>query len=713
MFRLRLVIVCLVLLLTNNLLFAQKFIGEAKKDKYIREALQKEIKYAKEGVPESQYLVGIHLLKGTLLEKDTSLGLRLLGEAKNNNYAAALEFFGDIEDNDSIAEQYYLEAIRHFNAEDRFSISVSDIQYKISHLFKNKRALYLDVASKFLMGEYNECSNIGDSIAKVEDIYDALILCYSSLANHKLAFEERKIDHSENILFPNIHRAKYKAQEALDFLSENFDDIFADTSINSTLISDILQSYVLAISCSRILQIPQYRIFINHVHSNIVNYKSRLSANMHFQLLELAFFDLVYNIEKNNLSLVLESLIPQFESKIKSLDYVDNATKSQIATLYNQLSEFLNYAAIEKEYMPTLKIAALNTMIHCRDYEFYSKKGKQDAPFKLIDWNEIKESMPKNSRAFLFFVYAKSTDTDSWNYVWSFGPDSSKPDLKYAGHSYWSETQFLWGIQDYKNVERMYIAGTNSMMLTGFSYGSSVVRLHSISDILVSKHHYENEEVYVIGKIKYSLDKTDEISETKGAVHSVGNFSTAEKEIQAINKAFGKKMTLYQGNEVTHQLFQDLSKKRGILHISTHGIFNKELLRTLNQSNPEAGLTGENILRSCGLMLSGYNNDKERNFISAYEIKDLQLDDMDLVFISACESGAGKVLATGDYSLAEAFHLSGVRNIIAIIDPINETVATRFAEHFYNQISNGTSYHDAFYKTKSEICPKDRIILFE
>ena len=691
---------------------AQKFIGEAKKDKYIRDALQKEIKNAKKGVPESQYLVGIHFLKGTLLEQDTSLGLKWLEEAKNSNYAAALEFFGDIEDNDSVAEQYYFEAIRHFNAEDRFPISVSDIQYKISHLFKNKRAIYLDVAFRFLMGEYKECSNIGDSITEVEDIYDALILCYSSLANQKLAFEERKIDHSENVYSPNFHRAQYKAEIAINFLSENIDDVFINTPINSPLFIDILQSYSLALSCCRILQIPQYRLFINYVHNKVIPNKSRLSDDLYIQSLELDFYEIVYYLEKNNVSLVIDSLIPRFEARIIGLGSLDNTTRSLIATLYNQLSEYLNYAAIEKgKEMPSLKIAALNTMIHCRDYEFYSKKRSKDSSFRLVNWDVIKEQMPKNSRAFLFFEYAKSTD--SWNYVWSFAPHNTTPKIEYGGHSYWSEAQGMWAIEDYKNVERMYVVGTNSMMLTDFANDIRVVRLHSISDILSPKHYYKNEQVCVIGKIKYSLDKTDEISDTKGAVHTVGNFASTEKEIQAIRKAFGNNMILYQGNEVTHQLFEHFSKNKGILHISTHGVYNKSLLKTLNKNNPMAGVTGENILRSCGLMLSGYNNDRVNNFISAYEIKDLKLNDLDLVFISACESGAGKVLATGDYSLAEAFHLSGVRNIIAIIDPINENVATRFAEHFYNQISKGVSYHDAFYKTKSEICPKDRIILFE
>lgn len=91
----------------------------------------------------------------------------------------------------------------------------------------------------------------------------------------------------------------------------------------------------------------------------------------------------------------------------------------------------------------------------------------------------------------------------------------------------------------------------------------------------------------------------------------------------------------------------------------------------------------------------------------------MDLRDIDFVFISACESGAGQVLTIGDYSLAEAFHIAGVKNIIAVVDPIKEDIATNFAEMLYKQIINGKTYHDAFHEAKNKICPTDRIFLFE
>lgn len=692
-------------------LYAQKYIGKAKDDKFIRQAIKTIIQDAKNGNAESQYCVGMHYLQGIVLEKNIKTGLKWLEKSKINNYAKSLEFFGDIEDNDSIAEMYYKQAISHYNVKDKYPISISGIEYKIAHLTKNKRSIYIEVASKYLMGEYQECSAIGDSIDEVQDIYDAMILSYSSLANHELAFEEG-ITHDE--YSSNFYRARFKARKALDYLNKHVnDDELTDSTISSNQIGDKLQSYSLAISCSRVLQIPQYKFFLNKIHDRYLPIKSHLSNEMVLQKLEIDFFEIIYNLKENNVSLVCDELIPQFESTIVGLHNVDNVTKSQIAILYSQLSEFLNYAATEIK-STNLRIEALNVMIHSRDYSFYSKKnGSNQSVFKLVRWDDIKNHLPKNSMAFLFYKYSASTD--SWNYVWSFDSSSLIPNSEYGGHSYMSESQAVRDIlRDYKDKEKLFIVGTNSMMMTDYSNDNRVVRLHSISDVLSQKQQYNNNNICVIGNIKYDKDEDFHISHDKGVIEEdVGQLPYAEEEVRSIKNVFGDNVIPYQGDNVSRQTFINLTKEKGILHISTHGILDDKKRNELNLKNPEAGLTGENVFRSCLLALSGYNENHSNNSISAYDIKELDLSDFDLVFISACESGGGRILLTGDYSLAEAFRLAGIQNVIAVIDPIQDVIATKFAEQFYKQIANGTSFHDAFYMTKKLVCPNNRIILFE
>ena len=699
-----------ILLFINTCLYGQKYVGAAKNDKFIQKAIKATIQDAENGDAESQYCIGMHYLNGIFLEKDTQTAIKWLEKAKYNHYAKSLEFFGDVEDNDSIAEMYYKQAIYYSNPNDKYPISIPDIEYKIAHLTKNKRNIYIDVASKYLMGEFQECSAIGDSLDRIQDIYDAMIIAYSALSNQELAFEEGT---SSSSYSSNFYRARFKAQKALDYLNEHVDDDFMDAT-SSQLIIDKLRSFSLAISCSRILQIPQYRLFLKKIHNRFLPIKSHLSNGMILQKLEIDLYEILYNLEKNNITFVCDELIPQFESKIVGLYYVDKATKSHIAMLYNQLSDYLNYAAIEEGNSSDLRIEALNVMIHSRDYSSFSKRNSNNSlSFRLIDWDEIKKSLPNNSMAFLFYKY--SAKEDSWNYIWCFDSTSSVPKGEYGGHSYMSESQavenVLW---NYKDKDKLFVVGTNSMMMTDYSNDNRIIHLHSISDILSQKQYYHNGNVCVIGNIQYDYKGSSDFSRDKGAIEEdVGPLPHAKEEVQSIENAFGGKVIPYQGEDVSRQTFMALTKEKGILHISTHGILDENKCHELNLENPEGGLTGDNVFRSCFLALSGYNNDHSKNSISAYDIKEMDLSGFDLVFISACKSGGGRVLLTGDYSLAEAFRLAGIQNVIAVIDPIQDVIATKFAEHFYKQIANGTSYHDAFYITKKQICTNNRIILFE
>lgn len=690
---------------------AQKFVEGTKEDKYLRKALKEIIDDAKNGNADSQYTVGMLYLHGKFIEKNIATGLKWLRKARDNNYAKSFEFFGDVEENDSIAEIYYKQAVYYFNANDKYPVSIPEVENKIAHLTKNKRNIYIDVASKYLMGEYQECSVIGDSIDKVLDIYDAMILGYSAMSNHELAFEEGSSNYSSN-----FYRASFKARKALDFLNKQVDDDdLRGNSLSSQLMLDKLRSYSIAISCSRILQIPQYRLFLKKIHNIFSPVKSNLSNDMILQKLEIDLYEILYYLDKKSISLVCNELIPQFESMIVGLNNVDRVTRSQIALLYNQLSDFLNYSAIEEEdNLNILKIKALNVMIHSRDYSFFSKKDDSNLySFKLHDWDEIKKHLPDNSVAFMFYRYSASTD--SWNYIWSFDSASLIPKGEYGGHSYMSESQAVENIiRDYKDKEYLFVVGTNSMMMTDYSNDIRIVHMHSISDILSQKHHYHNGNVCVIGNILYDYEDSSDFSHDKGAIEEdVGPLPYAKEEVQSIKNVFGERVVLYQGDDVSLQSFTKLTKQKGILHISTHGIIDDKKRQELNLENGEAGLTGDNIFRSCFLALSGYNDDHSQNSISAYDIKKLDLSGFDLVFISACQSGGGRVILTGDFSLAEAFRLAGIQNVIAVIDPIQDVIATKFANHFYKQIANGISYHDAFYITKKYICPNNRIILFE
>ncbi len=575
----------------------------------------------------------------------------------------------------------------------------------------NTKMDYLDIESKYYMGEYTECSNVGDSIYYVENIYDAMILSCSALANHNIAFADRVVDHNDNTYGANFHRARIKAQDALEYIISDLNSS-KGKKISDKILPEKLQLYTLAILCSRILQIPQYKQVVKYIKDNIIPIRENLGKKFCVEKLQIIYFEIIYALDHDQEDYVYKELLPLFENEVCSLQSIDPVQKSRIANIYVQLSDYFNYKLMDTEAAtPQLKDMAINTMIHSRDYALFSKKANRLAVFIKNDWKQLKSKLTNDEAVLLYFSYARSTD--SWNYIWIIKPGAEEPSLAYGGHSYWSENKELSLVHELDMLKTIYVVGTNGMKFTDFYTDSRIVRIHSFSELSNLKKKYNGGKVTAIGNINYSIDKNSELSTEKGVLRKLGNFASAEREMESLRNIFGDKIEIFQGNNVSRKLLHTLNTKISILHLSTHGMFSKQLLYQYNRDNANLGVTGDNIFKSCGLMLSGYNDNKEENFISAYDIKNMDLRDIDFVFISACESGAGQVLTIGDYSLAEAFHIAGVKNIIAVVDPIKEDIATNFAEMLYKQIINGKTYHDAFHEAKNKICPTDRIFLFE
>ena len=181
--------------------------------------------------------------------------------------------------------------------------------------------------------------------------------------------------------------------------------------------------------------------------------------------------------------------------------------------------------------------------------------------------------------------------------------------------------------------------------------------------------------------------------------------------MEFLSSLFKDKVFTYQNLEAKNDILNKISDKTKMLHISTHGNFDEEklfyeLTGDVDIFHPRL------VFQSCALYLSGYNDDSSQ-YISAYDITKYDLSNLDLVFVSACQSGNGRNIGNGTYSLPTAFHIAGAKNVVAFIDPIKEDVALEFTKLFYTKISQGISIHDAFYEAKMTFCPDTRVVLWE
>lgn len=586
------------------------------------------------------------------------------------------------------------------------SISTNDL--------KESERLYKSVGQFYQAGEYSWCARIGDSLV-VSDIYSALAMGISALSHHKLAFGEHS--YTPNIYsrkttsyLSNIPRRNFKASKALDYLSANLPPI---DEIKSENLSKVLEFYDISARVSLISDKKLYYKISREIHENLFYKIHMLSV---IDQITVLYNECRYQADRYNYSILINELVPRFEDLI--WESCTNQESKHIAEiLYNDLSSYINMIASQHEREnPALVDLSCNLLIRSRDYHFYVSGAEFYKKSQKITWQEVQSNLPRNSYAVLFYELPDGNQ-ESFNPGWVISNKSDRPTSIYGGHSYNAEKESLeillrdiGGVNDY-----FYISGTSNMSLLDYTIDNRVIRLHSISNI-INKRIQDTSlgNMLAIGNISYSNSKSSRHhlkDGLKGISDILQDFDTGPDEMEFLSSLFKDKVFTYQNLEAKNDILNKISGKTKMLHISTHGNFDEdklfyELTGDVDIFHPRL------VFQSCVLYLSGYNDDSSQ-YISAYDITKYDLSNLDLVFVSACQSGNGRNIGNGTYSLPIAFHIAGAKNVVAFIDPIKEDVAVEFTKLFYTKISQGISIHDAFYEAKMTFCPDTRVVLWE
>ncbi len=189
-----------------------------------------------------------------------------------------------------------------------------------------------------------------------------------------------------------------------------------------------------------------------------------------------------------------------------------------------------------------------------------------------------------------------------------------------------------------------------------------------------------------------------------------------EKEItqvEAILQDKGWQTAEYMEKLAAEERIKEVNSPK-ILHFATHGLYNPIEEVTLQEQieGNEAVLTQNPLMRT-GLLLKGagdllektdYNYNMESGILTAYEAMSLNLDKTDLVVLSACETGLGKLEAgEGVMGLQRAFLVAGAKALIMSMFKVDDVATQKLMQKFYLKWTTTNNLRQSFIDAKKEL----------
>ncbi len=170
-----------------------------------------------------------------------------------------------------------------------------------------------------------------------------------------------------------------------------------------------------------------------------------------------------------------------------------------------------------------------------------------------------------------------------------------------------------------------------------------------------------------------------------GASLKLSPLPFASAEITRINtlvKHRGMSTTCLLDDQATEEAFKSLCTGAHILHIASHGLIDHEY--------PECS----------AIAFSKSEGQKEDGLLYAGETYDLDLG-ADLVVLSCCESGAGKLMkGEGLIALTRGFLYSGARNVVVSLWSLPDRQTSRFMPEFYHALASNPDYSASLRQAK-------------
>ena len=289
--------------------------------------------------------------------------------------------------------------------------------------------------------------------------------------------------------------------------------------------------------------------------------------------------------------------------------------------------------------------------------------------------------------------------------------------------------------EELEGVKNIYFTADRDFHKIGIEYAPisekenigdryNIFRLSSTRVLAENKTKSKKESAVLYGGLKYDLDKAELIAESRsGDYHptSTSRAFTAEnirygvkylpgtlKEVGEISQNFSSTPRVITDISGTEESFKSLAGSSiDIIHLATHGFFwseddaqKRDYVTFLNPSNRSSQSNEDKALMRSGLFFSGANiglkgetlpDDVEDGVLTALELSNMNLGNVDMVVMSACESGLGETSGEGVFGLQRGFKLAGANTLLMSLWKVDDDATRQLMTEFYKNYLSGKS----------------------
>lgn len=418
----------------------------------------------------------------------------------------------------------------------------------------------------------------------------------------------------------------------------------------------------------------------------------------------------IVNKKKDSLETILVRYSNFFDKYYKNISQTWKSSASLLGD-NEAIIEFVHFNDFRLNLKGVLKDSIENVygayILKANSEPVYIPLFKESELANILTWNTA------NNQAFADHCYGTKEDlnTELFSLIW-------QPLSKHLG-----------------KVRNVYISPSGLLFKISFSAISTpkgnnlcqTYNLYNFSDYNAFSENYDStiSSALVFGGVSFGESNSSVWTYLEGTLKE-------STEIHNILETKGIRSQLFQEQQATESNFITNSQSSDLLHIATHGFFfedpslaeiNKEENTSYGEvefrnSNLTIGigkfLYSKNPLKRSGIVLANANTFLDSTIstsldgiLTASEVSILDLSNVQLVVLSACETGLGSINGfEGVYGLQRAFKMAGAKHLIMSLWQVPDKETEEFMIMFYEHLVKYNDVKKAFSKTQLKMSKK-------